>query len=56
MRLTRIRYGNVPPFTEPVDIRFDERVNVFVGPNATGKNRLLSAVDGYLDSVSLRSA
>ena len=56
MRLTRIRYGNVPPFTEPVDIRFDERVNVFVGPNASGKSRLLSAVDGYLDSVSLRSA
>ena len=35
----------MPPFTEPVDIRFDERVNVFVGPNATGKSRLLSAID-----------
>lgn len=46
MRLTRIHYGNVPPFTEPVDIRFDKRVNVFVGPNATGKSRLLSAIDG----------
>ncbi len=45
MRLTRIRYGNVPPFTEPVDIRFDERANVFVGPNASGKSRLLSAID-----------
>lgn len=45
MRLTRIRYGNIPPFTEPVEITFDERVNVFVGPNATGKSRLLSAID-----------
>ncbi len=49
MRLTRIRYGSIPPFTEPVDIRFDERVNVFVGPNATGKSRLLSAIDERLN-------
>ena len=49
MRLTRIRYGNVPPFTEPVDVRFDERVNVFVGPNATGKSRLLSAIDEHFN-------
>ena len=51
MRLTRMRYGNVPPFTEPVDIRFDERVNVFVGPNATGKSRLLSAIDGHFNKT-----
>ena len=49
MRLTRIRYGNVPPFTEPVDIQFDERVNVFVGPNASGKSRLLSAIDAHFN-------
>ena len=49
MRLTRIRYGNVPPFTEPVDVRFDERVNVFVGPNASGKSRLLSAIDAHFN-------
>ncbi len=49
MRLTRMRYGNVPPFTEPVDIRFDEHVNVFVGPNATGKSRLLSAIDEHFN-------
>ena len=49
MRLTRIRYGNVPPFTEPVDISFDERVNVFVGPNASGKSRLLSAIDEHFN-------
>ena len=45
MHLTRMRFGGVPPFTEPVEISFDERVNVFVGANATGKSRLLSAID-----------
>ena len=44
-----MRYGSIPPFTEPVDIRFDERVNVFVGPNATGKSRLLSAIDEHFN-------
>ena len=45
MHLTRMRFGGIPPFTEPVDFSFDERVNVFVGANATGKSRLLSAID-----------
>ena len=39
----------MPPFTEPVDFRFDERVNLFVGANATGRSRLLSAVDDYFN-------
>ena len=41
MHLTRMRLGGVPPFTEPVEFRFDERVNVFVGPNASGKSTVL---------------
>ena len=45
MHLTRMRFGGVPPFTEPVELRFDERVNLFVGANATGKSRLLSEID-----------
>ena len=45
MHLTGMRFGGVPPFTEPVEVSFDERVNVFVGANATGKSRLLSAID-----------
>ena len=45
MHLTRMRFGGVPPFTAPVEFRFDERVNVFAGANATGKSRLLSAID-----------
>ena len=31
-----------PPFTAPVQFRFDERINLFVGPNATGKSTLLA--------------
>ena len=31
-----------PPFTAPVEFEFDERVNLFVGPNATGKSTLLA--------------
>ena len=31
----------VLPFTKPIDLKFDERVNVFVGPNAVGKSTIL---------------
>lgn len=41
MHLTRMRFGGIPPFTEPVEFKFDERVNVFVGPNASGKSTVL---------------
>ncbi len=33
--------GDTPPFSESVEFEFDERVNVFIGPNATGKSTLL---------------
>ena len=49
MHLTSMRFGGVPPFTEPVELRFDERVNLFVGANATGKSRLLSEIDEYFN-------
>ena len=49
MHLIRMRFGGVPPFTKPVTFKFDKRVNVFVGPNASGKSRLLSAVDEYFN-------
>lgn len=49
MLLTRMRFGGIPPFTEPVEFSFDERVNVFVGANATGKSRLLSAIDRHFN-------
>ncbi len=49
MHLTKMRFGKIPPFTEPVEISFDEHVNVFVGANATGKSRLLSAIDQHFN-------
>ena len=49
MRFTRMRFGGVPPFTSSVEFGFDERVNVFVGANATGKSRLLSAIDEHFN-------
>ena len=49
MHLTRMRFGGVPPFTDPVEFSFNEQVNVFVGANATGKSRLLSAIDKHFN-------
>ena len=44
MHLTGIKLGGIPPFTEPITLRFDERVNVFIGPNASGKSMLLETL------------
>ena len=54
MQLTRMRFGGVPPFTEPVELRFDKRVNLFVGANATGKSRLLSEIDEYFNDQDVK--
>ena len=54
MYLTRMRFGNAPPFTTPVVFEFDEHVNLFVGPNATGKSRLLSEIDAVLNRREIR--
>ena len=44
MHLIGMWFGGVPPFTKRVKFTFDERVNVFVGPNASGKSALLMAI------------
>lgn len=49
MHLTKMRFGKVPPFTEPIEVSFNEQVNVFVGANATGKSRVLLAMDEFLN-------
>ena len=41
MHITGMTIEGIPPFTEPVEFRFDERVNMFIGPNAAGKTALL---------------
>ena len=56
MHLTRMRLGGVPPFAEPVEFVFDERVNVFVGPNASGKSTLLREIRLGFDSESWNDA
>lgn len=48
-----IQFGR-PPFADGVEFRFDKHVNVFVGPNASGKSNLLRMLgrpvhDGYGD-------
>ena len=44
MHLTRIRLGGVPPFTKQIDLTLDPQVNVFIGPNASGKSTLLTVL------------
>ena len=54
MHLTGIKLGGIPPFTDPITLKFDERVNVFIGPNATGKSTMLRELtfkDYYYDHV-----
>ena len=41
MHIKGMTIGGVPPFTERIDFKFDERVNVFIGPNASGKSTVL---------------
>ena len=52
MHLTKMRFGGVPPFTEAVELGFDPQVNMFVGANATGKSRLLLAIDEYFNNTT----
>lgn len=40
--------SETPPFTELVELDFDWRVNLFIGPNASGKSVLLKEIDAAL--------
>ena len=44
MHIAGMTICGIPPFTEPVEFEFDERVNLLVGPNATGKSTILRAL------------
>ena len=39
--ITSARIADIPPFTGPVEFVFDEYVNLFIGPNASGKSNIL---------------
>ena len=41
MHVERMTIGGIPPFTDTVEFDLDERVNLFIGPNATGKSTIL---------------
>lgn len=41
MHFVRMRIGGIPPFTDSVEFKLNERVNLFVGPNASGKSTVL---------------
>lgn len=40
--------GDVPPFTDLIEIDFNDRVNVFIGPNASGKSTVLMMLADHL--------
>ena len=50
LRAATIR--DIPPFTSPVELEFDEQVNLFVGANATGKSTFLRKLaEGRFDII-----
>ena len=51
MHLIGMWFGDVPPFTHRIKFEFDEHVNVFVGPNASGKSTLLTALARYFKAL-----
>ena len=52
MHLTGMLVGGLPPFIDGVKFRFDERVNVFIGPNASGKSTLLLALASHFNALA----
>ena len=46
MHITKIETMNLPPFFDPVGIDCDEQVNLFIGPNASGKSTILRGIVG----------
>ncbi len=52
MHLTGMDIRDTPPFTELVELDFDARVNVFIGPNASGKSTVLREIDAAFNRNS----
>ena len=55
MHIVRMSLGGVPPFTDPVVLKFDEQVNIFIGPNASGKSTILMMMDDYFNKPERNS-
>ena len=57
MFITEMTINDVPPFRGEVGFKFDKRVNVFIGPNASGKSTVLQQVlDNYRQEWFIASA
>ena len=46
MRISKVEIEGVPPLEAAVSFDCDERVNLFIGPNASGKTTILRAMNG----------
>lgn len=55
MHLIGMWFGDVPPLTQRIKFKFDEHVNVFVGPNASGKSTVLMALARYFEVLDRES-
>ena len=53
MHITRIKIENLPPLEYEINLDCDERVNLFIGPNASGKSSILQVVNGLNSHPSL---
>ena len=46
MRISQVEIEGVPPLEAAISFDCDERVNLFIGPNASGKTTILRAMNG----------
>ena len=50
MYIHALNVAGIPPISERITLEFDERVNVFIGPNASGKSTILNWINAELQS------
>lgn len=55
MHIARMSIGAIPPISERITMEFDEHVNVFTGPNASGKSTVLLALANHFNALEDRS-
>ena len=53
MHITGMTIDGIPPFSETLRFEFDERVNLFIGSNATGKSTLLRVISPQFPAFAI---